>query len=181
MEYFETKNISVDEILSSWRMTDEEINNYIIESRKSLHKFMPSYESLNEIMDSDEDKLRKLLTLNDNYFVVIDNNKIVGVITIVNNNELTYVVPFKYQRKIHIITVIREIMSKYDITKTVRIDDLEGSYTKNITKEVPDYYNEELNIIKSTIDILLSKGYSKEDILNDINLYMNPKTYKKTN
>ena len=179
MEYFETKSINVDEILSSWRMNDKEIDNYIIESRKALHLFMPSYESLNEIMDEDENRLRKLLTLNDNYFVVIDDNKIVGILTIINNNELTYVVPFKYQRRVHIITVIREIMSKYDITKTVRIDDLEGNYIEDIPHEETDYYNIELNIIKNTIDILLSKGYQKEDILNDISIYMSNKIYQK--
>ena len=179
MEYFVTKNVNVDEVLSSWRMTNSEIDNYIEESRRSLHKFMPSYESLNEIIDEDEIKLRKLLTLSDNFFVVIDNSKIVGIVTILNNNELSYVVPFKYQRRIHITTIIREIMNKYDIDKIVRIEDFGKDIDNNLPKEETDYYDEELNIIKRTIDILVTKGYKKEDILDDINLYMNVKTYQK--
>ena len=179
MEYFVTKNVNVDEVLSSWRMTNSEIDNYIEESRRSLHKFMPSYESLNEIMDEDENKLRILLTLSDNYFVVIDNNKIVGVIAITNNKELTYVVPFKYHRSVHITKVIREIMNEYDLTKIVRIEDLGKNEVNDLGKNNVNYYDEEMNIIKRTIDILVTNGYKKEDILDDIKEYINVKTYQK--
>ena len=49
----------------------------------------------------------------------------------------------------------------------------------SLPKKETDYYNDELNIIKRTIDILLNKGYKKEDIFNDINEFMNAKTYQK--
>ena len=178
MEYLETNNINVDDILSSWRMTDNEMDNYIMASRKSHHLFMPTRESLNKIMDEDENKLRILLTLNNNYFVITDNNTIIGVATIINN-ELVYVVPFKHQRKVMIIPIIREIMSKYDIEKTTRVEDFGKELKNELPKVETDFYNDEMNIIKRTIDILVNSGYQKEDILNDITVYMNNKTYQK--
>lgn len=179
MKFKETNNINIDEIISSWTMSKTEIDNYIMASRKSHHLFMPTYESLNSIMNEDENKLRTLLTLNDKYFEIIDNDKIVGIATIVNNKDLTYVVPFKYQRRVLIIEAIKDIMFTYNLDKIIRVEDLGKIIKNDFSKEEIDYYNQELNIIKRTIDILLNKGYEKEDILNDINEYLNIKTYQK--
>ena len=179
MKYIETNTINLDELLSSWRMTNEEMDNYIMASRKSRHLFMPTYESLNNIMDEDENKLMVLLTLNDKYFEIIDNDKVIGIATIINNNELTYVVPFKYQRRVLILSTIQDIMKKYNLDKIVRVEDIGKVIKDSLPKKETDYYNDELNIIKRTIDILLNKGYKKEDIFNDINEFMNAKTYQK--
>jgi hypothetical protein len=179
MKYIETNTINLDELLSSWRMTNEEMDNYIMASRKSHHLFMPTYESLNNIMDEDENKLMVLLTLNDKFFEIIDNDKVIGIATIINNNELTYVVPFKYQRRVLILSTIQDIMKEYNLDKIVRVEDIGKVIKDSLPKKETDYYNDELNIIKKTIDILLNKGYKKEDIFNDINEFMNAKTYQK--
>ena len=179
MKYIETDNINVEELISSWRMTDSEMDNYIMASRSAHHLFMPTRESLNNIMNEDSAKLMKLLSLNNHYFEIIDKDRVIGVATILDNKELTYVVPFKYQRRVLIITLIQEIMNKYGINKIVRIEDLGKIETNKLPKVETDNYNSELNIIKKTIDILLNNGYSKEDILNDITEYMDTKTYQK--
>ncbi len=155
------------------------MDNYIMASRKSHHLFMPTYESLNNIMDEDENKLMVLLTLNDKFFEIIDNDKVIGIATIINNNELTYVVPFKYQRRVLILSTIQDIMKEYNLDKIVRVEDIGKVIKDSLPKKETDYYNDELNIIKKTIDILLNKGYKKEDIFNDINEFMNAKTYQK--
>ncbi len=179
MEYYETDNINEKELFASWRMSTFEKNKYIMDSRKGNHLFMPTYESFNNIMDEDEKKLRLLLTLNDKYFVIKDEDKIIGVATIIGGKELTYVVPFKYQRKVMIIPIIREIMSKYNIKKTVRIEDLGKEIMSELPKQESNCYEDEMNIIKRTIDILINNGYNKDDILSEIIGYVDIKTYQK--
>ena len=187
VSYFITDKVNVDEVLSSWVMTNEEKENYINYFLSSPHKFMPTMEFLYETEKNDYDNLQELLRLNNTFYIIKNDKRIISVATTVNyygENILVYLVPFRYQNNRSISEVIRKIKRENNISTDKRFSELKTSFERRDITYSSDRlelssHEIALNSIKYNIDLMLNEGIDKETIISEIMDFLNQKTYHK--
>jgi hypothetical protein len=186
VSYFITDNVNIDDVLSSWVMTDNEKESYINYFRSSPHKFMPTMEFLYEIEKNDYDNLQELLRLNNIFYVIKNDKRIISIATIINyygENILVYQVPFRYQNNRSIYDVIKKIKKENGINNDKRFNELNSSFERSDISSLDRHelssHEVALNSIKYNIDLMINEGIDKETIITEIMDYLNQKTYHK--
>lgn len=180
MEFLCTVNITSEDKLSNknFIMTLEDLNKIVIDNKSNnkvilrkdfINKYFP-YNQVQEFKNNVSKINPNLILETENYTISTEvNNEIVNLIkNNMNKDDLTMLLQFK---SYEFIETIYKLIEKYDENKNF---ELEGASIISSLRETVDQLNDELNIIKDTLDKEIK---NKLDLQNKLSVLINRINY----